>query len=428
MQPVFRKEIMPRVYLTWVPAEKFKSGIYTVNLVTPLNKSEAALNAVLPKILRRGTSGEPTMDTIAARLDMLYGAKIEPTVRKIGERQIVGLAAFFADDAFVPEKILEDVIALTGEMLISPATAGGRLKAEYVEGEREKLSEEIRSIVNDRRRYADMRLIELMCQGGAYAVPSLGHLNDVEKITVYTATKRYREILPEADVEVFYCGSASLERVEMAAVESLAALPRGAGGALPENLVLTEPKGKDVREFTETLEVAQGKLSMGYRLGDAMKSPNYAALAVMNGVFGGCVTSKLFRNVREKLSLCYYAGSRIDKHKGIMLVSSGIDPENYEKAVSAITGQLEAVKAGDFTDAELESAKKELINAYRSGGDSLYALEGWYLDCTQTGVERSQEDMAALVSIVTKEDVLKAASGIKADAVYFLKGGEDSEA
>ncbi len=111
-----------------------------------------------------------------------------------------------------------------------------------------------------------------------------------------------------------------------------------------------------------------------------------------------------------------------------MLVSSGIDPDKYEKAVSAITEQLEAVKAGDFTDTELESAKKELINAYRSGGDSLYSLEGWYMDCTQTGIERSQDDMAALVSIVTKEDVLKAASGIKADAVYFLKGGDNSEA
>ena len=199
MQPVFRKEIMPRVRLTWVPADKFKSGIYTVNLVTPLVKGEAALNAVLPKILRRGTSGAPTMDAIAAKLDMLYGARIEPTVRKIGERQLVGLAAGFADDAFVPERILEKVIALTGEMLISPATAGGRLRAEYVEGEREKLSEEIRSIVNDRRRYADMRLIELMCQGEAYAVPSLGHLSDVEKITVHSATKRYRDMLPEAE-------------------------------------------------------------------------------------------------------------------------------------------------------------------------------------------------------------------------------------
>lgn len=428
MQPVFRKEIMPRVYLTWVPADKFKSGIYTVNLVAPLNKNEAALNAVLPKILRRGTSGAPTMDAIAARLDMLYGAKIEATVRKIGERQLTGLAAFFADDAFVPEKLLEKVIALTGEMLVSPATAGGRLRAEYVEGEREKLADEIRSQINDRRRYADQRLIELMCQGETYAVPALGQISDAEKISVYSATKRYRELLTEAEVEIFYCGSAPLDRVELSAVEALSALPRAGAEALPETEILFEPKSAEVREFTETLDVTQGKLAMGYRIGDAMKMPNYAALAVMNALFGGCVTSKLFRNVREKMSLCYYAGSRIDKHKGIMLVSSGIDAANYEKAVAAITEQLEAVKAGDFTEAELESAKKELVNAYRSAGDSLYSLEGWYLDCTQTGIERSQEDMAALVSIVTKEDVLAAAAGIKADAVYLLKGGAESEA
>jgi len=428
MQAFLRKEIMPRVFLTCVRSDKFKSGIYTAELVTALRRGEASLNAVLPKILRRGTVSASDMDAVAERLDMLYGARLEPLVRKIGERQLVGLAAFFADDAFVPEKsLLERVIALTGEMLVSPATSGGRLRADYVESERDKLIDEIRSVVNERQQYADMQLLAHMCEGEAYAVPVRGTEAEAAKITVFTATKRYRELLSSAEVELFYCGSAPFERVERASAEALASLPRASSAPLPPTQVLTEPKRGDTRTFTETLEVAQGKLSIGYRLGDAMLAPNYPALAVMNAVFGGCVTSKLFRNVREKLSLCYYASSRIDKHKGVMLVSSGIEPANCEKAVAAITGQLEAVRSGDFTDQELESAKKALINAYRSCDDSLYALESWYVDNARLGLNWTPDDMAAFVSLVTKKDVTDACRGVKADAIYFLKGGDAVE-
>ena len=423
MQAVLRKEIMPRVYLTCVKSDKFKSGIYTAELVTALRRGEASLNAVLPKILRRGTSGAPDMDAVAERLDMLYGARIEPLARKIGEKQLVGLAAFFADDAFVPEKgLLERVIALTGEMLTSPATSGGRLRADYVEGERDKLIDEIRSVVNDRQQYADMQLLARMCEGEAYAVPVRGTEAEASKISVYSATKRYRELLASAEAELFYCGSAPFERVERASVEALASLPRMVSAELPPTQVLLEPKRGEVREFTETLDVAQGKLSVGYRLGEVMLAPNYPALAVMNAVFGGCVTSKLFRNVREKLSLCYYASSRVDKHKGVMLVSSGVEPANYEKAVAAVTEQLEAVRNGDFTEQELESAKRALVNAYRSCDDSLYALESWYVDNARLGLDWTPDDMAALVSLVTKKDVTDACRGVKADAIYFLKG------
>ena len=428
MHSVFRREIAPGVRLTCVPSEKFKAGVFTVNLVTGLHKNTAALNAALPRILRRGTSDSPDMEAIAARLDLLYGAKIEPIAYKLGERQLAGFISVFADDAFIPEKdVLERVISFVGEMLLSPATAGGRLRAEYVEGERDKLIDEIRSVVNDKRRYADMRLVERMCEGEAYAVPSLGTESEAAKISVFTATRQYRELVSSAELELFYCGSAPGERVERAVNEAFSALPRMKLSPLPETKIFTEPKSPEVRLFTETLDVVQGKLSIGCRLGDAMNAPDYAALAVMNGIFGGCVTSKLFKNVREKMSLCYYASSRIDRHKGVMIISSGIDAANYEKAVDAISCQLDAVKNGDFTEDELESVKRELINAYKSSDDSIYALAGWYTDYAQLGADYTPDDMAALVSLVTKDDVIKAAAGIRTDAIYFLKGGDDVE-
>jgi predicted Zn-dependent peptidase len=428
MQQVYRKQIMPKVHLTCVTTDKFKTGNYTVNFVSPLDKYTAALNAVLPRILRRGTSRLPDMGSLAAELDELYGARIEPIVRKKGERQLVGFAADFVDDAFVPEKdVLERVIGLTGEIMMSPSTSGGRLRAEFVDSERDKLTDEIRSLINDKRRYAETRLIEKMCDGEAYSVPYLGTESEAEKITVYTATKQYRELLALSDVEIFYCGSAPFERVELASLNAFSTLPRTDLAAKSGTVVLLEPKGTELREFSDSLDVTQGKLAIGCRMGQAMAYPNYAAISVTNAVFGGCVTSKLFLNVREKLSLCYYAGSVVDRHKGIMLISSGIDLDKYDEALSEIKRQLDAVKSGDILEWELDGAKRALITSLKTTGDSARRMEEFYIDGVLLGLEYTPDDMAALVSLVKAEDVVRTAFGIKMDAAYFLKGGANGE-
>ena len=162
-------------------------------------------------------------------------------------------------------------------------------------------------------------------------------------------------------------------------------------------------------------------------MGQAMAYPNYAAISVTNAVFGGCVTSKLFLNVREKLSLCYYAGSVVDRHKGIMLISSGIDLDKYDEALSEIKRQLDAVKSGDILEWELDGAKRALITSLKTTGDSARRMEEFYIDGVLLGLEYTPDDMAALVSLVKAEDVVRTAFGIKMDAAYFLKGGANGE-
>ena len=164
---------------------------------------------------------------------------------------------------------------------------------------------------------------------------------------------------------------------------------------------------------------------MGFRLGECMEEPDTAAIKVFNGVFGGCVTSKLFMNVREKLSLCYYAGSSVDLHKGVMIVSSGIEFDKYDDARSEIMAQLEAVKKGDFTDGELEAAKRSIAGDYRSVCDSPAALEDFYLNQALIGPDCSPEELAGLVERVTREQVIDIAKDVELDAVYFLRGAKE---
>ena len=381
---------MRGVRLKCVSTRKFKTGAISLSLICPLDKKTAALNAVLPYVLRRGTASHPDMVSIEAYLDELYGARLEPVLRKRGEVQCVGFYADFIDEAFVGREagIIEGVTELLGEMLLMPAISGGRLRRDYVETERDNLIADIRSELNDKRSYASQRLLENMCDRERYSVPKLGRLREAEKITVATLTNHYRSLLGCVPVEVFYCGSADPERVARAVREALSGLPRR----------------------------------------DIMPIPtNRAALSVANAMLGGAPTSKLFMNVREKLGLCYYISSGLDSHKGVLLISSGVDADKLGEARAEIEAQIAALKAGAFEDWELETAKKCIVTAYLSACDSQPAIEAAYLDLELSGLELGPDDIAALSEEVSREDVMEVFRGLTLDSVFTLRngGGDD---
>ncbi len=425
MKTAIHTQIMHGVNLTCVSAYQFKTGCLSMTLLTRLDKKTVALNAVLPSVLRRGTARLPDTLSIQAELDGLYGARIEPVVRRKGEVQCVGFLASFLDDAFVPgrQSVFSRTARLMGEMLLSPVTSGGRLRGDYVAVERENLMDAIRAEINDKRIYSINRLVDIMCRGERYGVSRNGTLADAGKISVATLTKQYRQLLAGSRLEVFYCGSAEPAEVERTVREALSALPRAAELEGCSTDVLFTPKGSRVRKPVEEMDVTQANLAMGFRMGQAARKAGPAALMILNAVYGGSATSKLFLNVRERLSLCYYASSYIDRHKGVMVVSSGIDPEKCGEAGAEILAQLEAVKNGDVEPWEFDSARHTVVSALSSAMDSMGRIEDMYLDRTVSGMTYLPEDLAAMALDVTLEDVVKAAGDIKLDTVYLLTKG-----
>lgn len=425
-----RKEILPGVFLTCLKTEKFKTGLISLNLLTPLTRQDAAKNALIPSVLRRGCASCPDLDAVSARLDELYGARIEPAVRKKGEVQCLGFWADFADDRYLPaggERLLEQVAAFMGELLLDPNTRGGLFLPEYVASEKEKLLQQIRGRVNDRIGYALFRLTELMCQTEAYAVDTLGGEEEAENIGYVALTKHYNELLSKCPVELFYCGSAGPERVEAAMRDALIALPRGEidwelGTDIRMNALEDAP-----RRYTEALDVSQGKLAVGFRLGECMNDPDPAAIRVMNAVYGGDSSSKLFMNVRERMSLCYFASSFCNIAKGLMYVVSGVDFENFEPALTEILAQLDAVRRGEITDEEFSAARSGVVSGLLAAADSPGSLEEFWLGQNLLGLEYGPEEMAALAEEVTPGDVAAIAAGIECDAIYFLTGSESED-
>ncbi|MCL2563995.1 MAG: insulinase family protein [Oscillospiraceae bacterium] len=423
MPNITRRELCPFVFLTHLQTNKFKTATLRLSLLTQLSRDTAAKNALLPRVLLQGTANHPDMAVLAEATDELYGANIEAKIAKKGEIQCVSLAASFVDDACLPEGegILTQITKLLGEILLRPALKDGKFQAAYVDGEREKLLDEIRGRINNKRTYALTRLAELMCDGEAFSVFRLGTEQEAETIDAETLTAHYRMLLASAPIEIFYSGTAPADKVADALAAALSGIPR------------TEPDfdlGTDVRMnslepqpryFTEEMDVTQGKLSLGFRIGSAMEDPDYAALRLLHYLYGGSVNSKLFLHVRERLSLCYYASSVPELFKGLLLVASGIEFDKYDEALAEILAQLDAIRNGDITDEELNWAKKALITDLRMIADEQSQLEDFYLGQTILGEDGGPEELIADVERVGKKQIAEIAAGLQLDAVYFLQ-------
>jgi len=397
-----------------------------------LSCETAAANALLPRVLRRGSVNLPDMENISAALDDLYGVRIEPVIRKKGEIHCIGFYADFPDDRYIPddpdsENVLEKAICIVGDILLSPFLQNGNLSNEYTESEKSNLIDDIKAAINDKRGYAIDRLLEEMCRDEAFGISKLGSESEALAISCESLTDHYHKIIKNSQIEFFYCGSADPLRIEKAVLKAFKELPeRNSTYQLGTKIIYVPPTDAP-RHFSDKLDVSQGKLTVGFRMGDTMKNPDYPALMLFNALYGGCVSSKLFLNVRERLSLCYYASSMLDKHKGVLLVSSGVDFSKFAEALGEILKQLDDIKNGSISEWEFTSAKRSIITSVKSALDRPGGLEELYFDSVISAVRYDPAQLSDMVENVTKERVINVASGIKTDSIYFLSGIESKE-
>lgn len=415
---LIRTELARGVRLSYLPSRKFKTGMLSANFVLPVTKGSMETDSLLGAVLRRGSERYGDMKQISEALDLLYGAQVTPVFRRKSERCCIGFTASCVDDAFVPGgmQLLESTTEMLFEILLHPALENGVFRSDYVQQEKDNLLDAIRSRINDKREWADYRLMKELCAGEAYGLTR--EEEDVLTITPESLFARWREVLETAPLELFYCGSAPLERVEKAMRHALRDLPRGTLLTLPP--VYPHVAREEVQRITERMDVTQGKLAMGF----SCTAEDVPAMILANTLFGGSSNSKLFMNVREKLSLCYYASSGYHRSKGLVTVSSGVEFANFQRAFDEIMLQLEAVQNFDLEDWELPGARSTVRNAFRSYADSQRRLEDFTLGESVSGEDRLLEDYLHDLENATEERIQAAAKTVRLDTAYFLTGKE----
>ena len=378
------------------------------------------MNALLPALLLQGTESYPDARAVTIRLDELYGASVGTLCRRVGDYQTTGLYTAFLDDRFSlgGEPVLAPMIEMLRELLFAPARENGVFVTEYLENEKRNLIAAIEAQRNDKRLYAVTRLTQLMCRGDSLGVPRMGTVEDVQAVTAENLYAHYEKVLKESPLEVFYVGNADPEEVAELLKNMLADLPR--------DYVVLPPQGEfqdaGGGDHEESLEVAQGKLCMGFVTPVTLRTPQFAAMQVVNTLFGGGMTSKLFMQIREKQSLCYDIGSSYHGSKGIVTVSAGIDFQKMEQVKEEVLRQLQALCTGDFTQEELHAAKQAICTSLQTTHDSTGSIENYYSTTALSGLGMDPDTYIRAVEQVSREEVAELAKTVKLHTVYFLKG------
>ena len=414
------------VQLCAVQTDTFKTCKIHIQMALPLS-GDIAAKAALPYLLRRSCRAYPSVSALNGRLDTLYGAVLGASVQKKGEAQILSLSLSAIDDRFAldGESVSGEAVRLLLELLFEPKLENGTFAQSDVDTEKRLLLERMRSEDDDKRAYARRRCEEVMCENEAYSRNRFGTAEEIESLTGERVYAAWREALETAVIRVVTVSSGAPDAVRDQLDARFGTLER----RVAEIKTQFVPAAAGEKYERETQALMQGTLVMGLRCGMRDSEDMDPAMTVAADIFGGGTYSKLFTIVREKMSLCYFCAARLNRDKGILLVSSGIETENESKTREAILEQLRAIQCGDFDAEMLETSLRSLCDTIRGYTDSPDVLCAWYGNQIFRGTAKTPQQRIEELGTVTLEQVQAAAQKITPDTVFMLAGtGEEHHA
>lgn len=419
------KQLCSGVKLCYHKTSQFKTSVISLNIITPLD-AKASHKALLIHLLGRTNKNNPTLTAMNRKLASLYGAVITPGVSQIGESQVLTLSLVCIDERFALDKetVLSEGVKLLLDCLFTPDITPNGFKEENITREKRLLCEKIDSLNDDKIRYAYKRMIAEMCCDENYGISELGEKDEINALTDKELFDVWKQLLLFSEFQINITGNFNDALIEDAILPRFEALERKKSDITEVHTeFITESYG--TKTVTEKQKVQQGKLVIGFRAGMTYDMDNFAAIKVMTAIFGSGTFSKLFMNVREKLSLCYYCSARLVNSKGIIAVQSGVETENIEKALEAIRHELDEVRTGNFTDEDIKAAKLSLKDTYSSVSDSVMTIDSWFTSQCMSGKFMTPDDYTAMIENVSREEIIVAANMVTEDTVFILESEKE---
>ena len=410
----------------FIKNDRFKTTLLSFNFYLPIKKEAVADNALLPFILTSCSERYPDFSRLNYVLAKLYGARLDASAEKYGDYQLLKMTISLINDKYSldDESLVKRACDLLLSLIFEPSVKDFAFLSEDVEREKRKAIEHIKGEFNEKRIYAKKQLISAMYKDDVYGVPKCGTLEQVSQITGESLYNAWVNMLKSANVSVQVVSSS----LPQGLFDQISSKFNSIKRENISDLKQTKPtKPVDTPQtVVEEMSVNQGKLVMGFSTELFGNDDKTLPLMVMCDIFGGGPYSRLFSNVREKMSLCYYCSASSTRIKGLITVDSGVEAQNADKAQEEILNQLEIVKRGEFSDSLLESSIKSIRDSFKTYSDSLISLDLWYTLKANNDELYSPDELAEKLSAITKEDVLAAAKGVKLHTVYKLLPKEEA--
>lgn len=426
---IFTKErITDSIFLSVMPSDKFKAGVIAFSLTIPLSREGSAYNHILSGLMRRGTQNYPTMAELNRRLDELYGSYVEIKSNHVGDNLSLTLICEVLDNKYIPDgtDAIAGVIDIAADILLRPLFLSEDFDSTLFDQEIRVILDALNSEINNTRAYAIRRCAELMFEDYDEYPTVQQTKSIVAQATPEDIEKHYYSLLSSAPLEVFYIGATPKEEVSASLLKSFCTQRFGAHRSTCKARPIAR---KSFAQNSEKMPVSQGKLAMCFSTGCCISadSDDYYVALMINEIFGGSASSKLFLNVREKMNLCYYCSSSYSTYSGAMTVSSGIEVSNFACVKAAILDQLEQIRCGNVTESELYAAKRSILNAYKQLYDSPFDLQSFYSGRMMFGIPDTLEDCIRKLSAIELNDIIRLSQQIKLDALFFVEGTSTSD-
>ncbi len=412
----------------FIKNDRFNTTLVSFNFYVPLSQETVAEYALLPFVMTTCSKAYPDFSALNFKLAKLYGANLSASAEKVGDYQLLKIAISTIDDRFAldDESLCDSAVGLLMQLIFEPKVENDAFCEDDVAREKRKAIEHIRGDLAQKRIYAKKRLIEEMYKGKPYGLPKCGTEESVEQITGESLFTAWKKLLSTAFLRVNVISRSMPQGLFDKISEKFDSITRENIPDCTKNtptIAVSKPN-----TVIENMDIAQGKLCMGFSSELYGDDASTSALTVMCDIFGGGPYSRLFTNVREKYSLCYYCASSTVKSKGLITVDSGIEKENANKAEKEILNQLDMIKQNLFTDEEFESSIKSITDSFKSYNDSQGLLDAWYSLKIVKDKLLSPEEAAEDILKVTRNDVVYAARGVKLHTTYkLLPNDKDGE-
>lgn len=418
MSKYSKYNIADGVSLISVNTDRFKDNQIAITFAVDLCKETTSRNALAVSMITNCSNEYPDITSLSKKLGLLYGASITSAVTKIGEAQVLNVYLSFLDDRFsLDEKISSQCIDLLLSLLFNPRLdENGNFYEEDIQREKRTLIEKIESEFNEKRIYALRKAESIMFEDEPYAVNCYGCAEDVEKISSNDIKEALDELICNSKIQIEVIGNADINSINEKLTNAFSKVNR-------KYKPLSEPvivrQAGEVKDISERMDVKQGKLVLGYRVNLEPNDERYLAVRSFCDAFGGGPYSKLFANVREKLSLCYYCSAKYVRQKSCILIQCGCEEQNMDRAIEEINNQLEQIIKGNFEE-EYNSSKIGLTDAILSQNDDSVALCLWYANQIPNRQIMSPDESAQYNNQISFDEVQESARLLSLDTIYRL--------
>lgn len=419
----YKKELIKDgINLHIINTSKFKTNLCTLMLTSPIEKENVTKNALISLILRRGTKNFETQEDLSKKFENMYGANFDCGIEKMGDNHVLKFFIESINDDYIIENNnnLKDCIDLLLEIVFNPYIENGKFKQEYFEQEKAKLKQIIEAKKDNKALYALNRCIEEMYKNKPFGVYKFGSLEDLDKINNEDLYEYYISLISNCKIDIFVSGN-----IDVSIKNIIEDNDNIANLNWREAKIITNSKevyDENIKEnvIIEKLDITQGKLIIGLNENEDVNNGQNIAL-IYNAILGGTANSKLFQNVREKASLAYTVSSNYLKSKACIFIRSGIEIENFDKALDIIKKQIDDMKNGEFSDDDVNIVKQFVYSGIDQIEDEQDTAIIYYFNQELNDEFVSLEDYRSGIEKVSKDDIVKFANFVKIGTIYFLR-------